>query len=112
MRNGACVPAFAFALGTLILCGTVTGLITSVALTVLLPNELRGLCIGAFIAIAGLVGFGITPTLVAWVSSLMGGEQALAPALALVGSLVSVLAFAAFLLAMWRAPLGATDEAI
>ena len=48
------------------LCGTVTGLVTSVALTVLLPNELRGLCIGAFIAIAGLIGFGVAPSLVAW----------------------------------------------
>ena len=105
------VPSFAVALGTLMLCGTVTGLITSVALTTLLPNELRGLCIGAFIAIAGLVGFGITPTLVAGVSSLLGGESFIGIALAIVGTSVSVLAFLAFLVAMYRAPRTATDEA-
>src|SRR6185436_9635085 len=57
------IAGFAAMIGLLILCGTVTGLITSVALTVLLPNELRGLAIGAFIAFAGLIGFGIAPSL-------------------------------------------------
>ena len=65
--------------------GTITGLITSVALTVLLPNELRGLSIGAFIAIAGLIGFGIAPSLVTMVSTLLGGEAMLREALAIVG---------------------------
>ena len=65
-------------LGVLMLCRHVTGLVTSVALTVLLPNELRGLSIGAFIAVAGLIGFGIAPSLVALVSKLLGGEQHLA----------------------------------
>jgi hypothetical protein len=46
------------------MCGAVTGLVVSVALTVLMPNELRGLCIGAFIAIAGLIGFGLAPWVV------------------------------------------------
>jgi hypothetical protein len=58
------IPVFTVAFGTLILAGTVTGLITSVAITVILPNELRGLCLGAFIALAGLVGFGFAPPLV------------------------------------------------
>lgn len=106
------VTSFAIALGVLMLGGTVTGLVMSVALTVLLPNELRGLCIGAFIAIAGLIGFGIAPTLVAAVSDLMGGEQHLAPALALVGIVVSTLAVGAFWLAMRRAPQDVTQEPI
>lgn len=96
------VTGFALALGVLTLGGTVTGLVVSVALTVLLPNELRGLCIGAFIAIAGLIGFGVAPTLVAFVSDLMGGEKHLAPALALVGVTVSALSVFAFYLAMLR----------
>jgi MFS family permease len=89
---------FASLLGVLVLCGTITGLVTSVALTVLLPNELRGLAIGAFIAFAGLIGFGIAPSLVTAVSALLGGESHLAAALAIVGiavSLVSVWGFAA-----------------
>lgn len=98
------VTGFGLALGVLTLGGTVTGLVVSVALTVLLPNELRGLCIGAFIAIAGLIGFGIAPTLVAFVSDLMGGEEHLAPALALVGTAVSMVSVGAFYLAMRRAP--------
>lgn len=98
------VISFAVALGVLSLCGAVTGLVVSVALTVLLPNELRGLCIGAFIAIAGLIGFGLAPWIVTRVSALMGGETMLAEALALVGVTVSAFSFFAFLLAMRRAP--------
>lgn len=98
------VISFAIALGVMALCGAVTGLVVSVALTVLLPNELRGLCIGAFIAIAGLIGFGLAPWIVTRVSALMGGEHMLAEALALVGVSVSAVSFFAFILAMRRAP--------
>ena len=102
------VTGFAVMIFLLILAGTVTGLVTSVALTVMLPNELRGLSIGAFIAIAGLIGFGIAPTLVTGVSSVMGGESHLAPALAIVGVLVSIVSVLGFALAMKRAPLAPT----
>ncbi|HEX2624591.1 MAG TPA: MFS transporter [Sphingomicrobium sp.] len=105
------VPAFAVLIGVLILAGTVTGLVTSVALTVMLPNELRGLSIGLFIAIAGLVGFGIAPMLVTVVSTILGGEQHIAPALAIVGTIVSFVAVIAFWLAMRRAPAAVAEEA-
>ncbi len=98
------VVSFAVMLGLLSLCGAVTGLVVSVALTVFIPNELRGLCIGAFIAVAGLIGFGLAPWLVTRTSALMGGEAMLAEALALVGGIVSAVSFFAFLLAMRRAP--------
>ena len=98
------VAGVAIALGTMSGCGAVTGLVVSVALTVYIPNELRGLCIGAFIAVAGLIGFGLAPWIVTQVSALMGGETMLAEALALVGVVVSALSFAAFWLAMRRAP--------
>lgn len=104
------VTSFAALIFMLILAGTVTGLITSVALTVLLPNELRGLSIGAFIAIAGLIGFGIAPTLVTGVSGLLGGEQHLATALAIVGVAVGMVSVAGFWLAMKRAPLAPTCQ--
>lgn len=102
------VPLFAVALGTLILCGSVTGVVTSVALTVLIPNELRGLCIGAFIAIAGLIGFGVAPILVAAASGLFGGERHLDQGLAAVGIVTSAMSFLAFGVAMRRAPRSAT----
>ena len=97
-------------LGLLILAGTVTGLVTSVALTVLLPNEIRGLSIGAFISVAGLIGFGIAPPLVAIVSKPLGGESALGLAQGLVGVLVSLMSVWGFWLAMRRAPDEATSR--
>jgi len=106
------VTWFAVAFGLLSLCGAITGLITSVALTVLIPNEVRGLCIGAFIAFAGLIGFGVAPSLVTAISSLLGGEGHLGPALAIVGVATGALSVVGFLLAMRRAPLTAVDEPI
>lgn len=106
------VTGFAIAFGVLSLCGTITGLVTSVALTVLIPNELRGLCIGAFIAFAGIVGFGMAPTLVAAVSDLLGGEARIGQALAIVGSVVSIASVGAFALAARRAPASATAQPI
>ena len=105
------IPVFALALGTLMLAGTITGLITSVAITVMLPNELRGLCLGAFIAFAGLVGYGIAPPLVGWVSLLLGGEQHLAAGLTIVGVATSIAALCAFFVAMRRAPITPTVRA-
>lgn len=109
---GPTVTWFAIAFGALSLCGAITGLVTSVALTVLIPNELRGLCIGAFIAFAGLIGFGIAPSLVTAISSLLGGESHLGPALAIVGTATGALSVIGFFLAMRRAPLRAIDEPI
>ena len=98
------VGSFAVAFFILTLAGNVTAMVASVALTVWLPNELRGLAIGAFIAVAGLIGFGIAPSLVTLVSGLMGGESHLAPALATVGVGVSIVSVIGFWLAMKGAP--------
>ncbi len=98
------VGSFAIAFMLLQLAGNVTAMVASVALTVWLPNELRGLAIGAFIAIAGLIGFGVAPSLVTVVSGFLGGEGHLAPALAIVGVAVSIISVLGFWLAMKRAP--------
>lgn len=100
----ASVGGFAFAIGALMLAGNITGIVVSVALTVWLPNELRGLCIGGFIAIAGLIGFGLAPSLVTMVSHLLGGETHLAASLAIVGVVVSIVSVFGFTLAMRNAP--------
>ena len=102
------VPSFAFAIGALMLAGSVTAMVASVALTVWLPNELRGLGIGAFIAVAGLIGFGLAPSLVTVVSGLLGGESHLNVALAIVGVAVSLISVFGFWLAMRNAPHSAT----
>ena len=106
------VPTFAIAIGALMLAGNVTGMGASVALTVWLPNELRGLGIGAFIAVAGLIGFGIAPSLVTLVSQLLGGEAHLAVALAIVGVAVSIVSMLGFWLAIRNAPVSATEEPV
>ena len=104
------VGSFAILFFMLSLIGNVTGMVASVALTVWLPNELRGLAIGAFIAVAGLIGFGIAPSLVTLVSGWLGGEGHLAPALAIVGVAVSIVSVLGFWLAMKRAPISPTCQ--
>lgn len=98
------ITIFAWALFVLLLGGTVTGLVTATALAVLLPNEVRGLAVGSFIAIGGLIAFGLAPTLVALVSSLMGGEDQLSSALSAVGLVVSAVGCLGFLLAAKASP--------
>ena len=100
----------AVAIGALMLAGSVTAMVASVALTVWLPNELRGLGIGAFIAIAGLIGFGLAPSLVTIVSGWFGGEGHLNTALATVGVGVSLMSVVGFWLAMKRAPISTTCQ--
>lgn len=99
--------------GVLILSGTVTGLITAIAITVLLPNELRGLCIGAFLTLAGLIGFGIAPPLIGAISDAMGeGGKHLGTATAWVSVIVGLVSCIAFRIAMRRAPASATSEPV
>jgi MFS family permease len=98
------VPTFAVTLFVLLFGGTITGLVTATALAVLLPNELRGLSIGVFLAVGGLIAFGVAPTLVTGVSALLGGEAFLDQALAMVGLAVSLLGCGGFIVARKHAP--------
>jgi MFS family permease len=97
---------FGVALSVLLTGGTITGLITATAITVTVPNDMRGLCIGLFLAVSGLVAFGVSPTLVTAVSTSLGGEAHLGTALAAVGLLVSILACWSFIVAQRRTPIG------
>lgn len=105
------VPTFALMLGIFLFCGTAAGLIVSVTIAVLLPNELRGFCIGLFVALAGVLGFGVAPPLITLVSSLLGGESHLGTALAIVGVVTTAIAALAFPLAMRHAPKDSTSKA-
>ncbi|RVQ69713.1 MFS transporter [Croceicoccus ponticola] len=98
------VPTFALALFVLLFGGTITGLVTATALAVILPNELRGLSVGVFLAVGGLVAFGIAPTLVTVVSAWLGGEAMLDRAMAIVGLIVSLIGCAGFVIAWRNAP--------
>jgi MFS family permease len=101
------VGGFATVLAVFLLCGAVTGLVTATTIAIHVPNELRGLCLGAFVVVSSVIGLGIAPTLVTVASSLLGGEAHLARALAGTGMLVSTVSAVAFLVAAARLPRGA-----
>ncbi|RZJ46075.1 MAG: MFS transporter [Brevundimonas sp.] len=98
------VPGFAVLLTVLLLAGTATGLITATAIAVLVPNQFRALCLGSFVVVGSFIGFGVAPSLVTIISERVGGEGALAPALAGVGLTSSLLSLIAFALAAKAAP--------
>lgn len=97
------------ALCVLLLTGAAAGLITATVIAVKVPNEVRGVCLGAFIVAGALIGLGVAPTVVSYGSLLLGGEQHLSQALAIVGFAINVISFVAFVIAMLRVPRSATE---
>lgn len=95
---------FGVAFTALMVCGTISGLITATAIAVLVPNEERGLCLGAFMILGALIGIGLAPTVVTLASDAMGGEGQLALALTIVSVVIGFLSLAGFWLAMRNAP--------
>jgi MFS family permease len=94
------VPGFALLLALLMLCGNVTGLVTATAIAVLVPNEIRGVCLGAFMVVGAVIGFGVAPTMTTLISDLLGGEAHLREALAIVMAVTSLIAAIGFARAM------------
>ena len=101
------VPAFGVVLFLLLGAGSITGLITATAIAVLMPNEERGVCLGAFMILGALIGLGLSPVLVTLGSQALGGEAYLAQALAVVGVAAGLISLTGFILAMRNAPLRA-----
>jgi len=80
-------------------------LIVSVLLTIVIPNEMRGLCLALSSAASILFGFVLAPSLVSLLSSALGGVTMLGRAIALVciaTSLCGALIFALGLRVMAR----------
>ena len=98
------VPAFAVMLLILLLVGTIGGTVTATTIAVLIPNEERGLCLGAFMILGSIVGLGLSPIIVTMFSQAFGGEGHLGLGLALTGVATGVLSFLGFLTAMITAP--------
>lgn len=94
---------FAWLLLLLLTCGAITGLVTAAAIAVLVPNEIRGVCLGAFIVIGAIIGFGVAPTMVTLVGGAIGGADALRYGLALCGAFTSVAATLGFAMALIKA---------
>lgn len=91
---------FYWAIALFLICGTATGLITAAALAVLVPNDYRGVCLGAFIVVGAVVGFGIAPTLVTLISDVLGGESHIRTALCATSILTSFASAVGFALAL------------
>lgn len=88
---------FAIMLALLLLCGTVTGLVTATALALLIPNEIRGICLGAFMVVGSVIGLGLAPIMATGIASLLGGEAYLRFGLTgttVVTSLIAAFGFA------------------
>lgn len=95
---------FAWMLFLLLTCGAITGLTTAAAISVLVPNEIRGVCLGAFVVIGAIIGFGVALTLVTVLSDAIGGNQALRYGLTATSAVTSALAAIGFISAMRSSP--------
>jgi MFS family permease len=104
------VTGLAIVLFLLLVAGAVTGLITATAIAVLVPNEERGVTLGAFMILGSLVGLGLSPILVTLGSRALGGESHLALSLALVGVITGAVSLAGFVIAMMNAPSAPADH--
>jgi MFS family permease len=94
------VAGFAALLTLLLLCGAATGLVTATAVAVLIPNEIRGLCLGLFVVGGAVIGLAVAPTLVSVVSTAIGGQRGLPWGLAITGVATGVAALTGFVRAM------------
>ena len=83
----------------LLLSGTVINLVGSTAITVLIPNEERGLCMAAFGMINAVIGLSLAPTIVTLGSSAMGCEHHLAMSLAITGAVTGVVSLLGYIIA-------------
>lgn len=92
--------SFSVAFAAFVTGGAVCGLVTATAIAVMVPNEVRGLCLSLFIVIGAMIGFGLAPTLVTVVSQALGGEQFIGPSLAWTGFVTSAIGAIGFALAL------------
>jgi len=86
------ITTFSIAFALFVTGGAVCGLTTATALAVMVPNEIRGLCLSLFIVVGAVIGFGLAPTMVTLVSQWLGGEQFVGVALAWTGVVTSTRA--------------------
>ena len=94
------VWGFATLLGLLILFGASAGIIGTAAITVAIPNELRGISLSLVAMIGILVGLGVAPTLVTFMAQVAGYGADIRVPLTVVGLTASVISVTAYLVAM------------
>ncbi|MBB3222681.1 MFS transporter [Pseudoduganella umbonata] len=92
--------AFAALFALLLTAGAITGIASTAAVAVLVPNELRGMSISLINAVALLMSYGVAPSVVSVSAGLFGTPDDIAVPLAVVGVVTSICGTLAFLLAM------------
>jgi MFS family permease len=90
------VALFGFLFALIVFAGAAVGVIASAAISVLFPNELRGLCVTLVTAVGTLVSFGVAPSLVTALATGSGSGDDIRIPLAVVGVAASVLGTLAF----------------
>lgn len=94
---------FAVAMGVLLTSGACVNIAATAAIMVVLPNQLRGICMSLVVAVIGMSAFGIAPLLVSLSAQFFAAGANLALPLSGVGVITSILATLAFLGAMRNA---------
>lgn len=80
------VTTLAILLTFVLLFGAVIATVGVVAITLNIPNEIRGLAIGANVLATGMFGAALAPTLIGFVSNALGGDTNLGAAIAAVSA--------------------------
>ena len=94
------VPLFAALFFLLLMSGACASIASTAAIAVLVPNELRGVCISIFSSVALLASYGVAPTLVTLAAQAMGLGTDIGLPLSIVGVAASVIGAVAFAVAM------------
>jgi MFS family permease len=94
------VTWFAVLLAVLLASGACVNIAATSAIMVIVPNQLRGVCMSLVVAVIGMSAFGIAPLLVSLSAQAFAGGADLAVPLSWVGVVTSILATFAFLRAM------------
>lgn len=105
------IPLFAGMLAANLMMGAVTATIGVIAITLNIPNEIRGLALGTNVFTSAIFGVATAPAAIALLSQALGGEAMLGQAIAGVSFPSSLLAAAFFLLAMRGARRSGIDGA-
>lgn len=80
-----------------IMIGTAISTVSLTLTIIVIPNELRGLCVALY-TVTGAIGMGVAPLAVSLLSSELGGPAMIGKALTVVGAITAVLAAGAFAL--------------
>ncbi len=98
------VGGFAWVLFALLLGGTIVNLVNSAAIAVLIPNEERATSLAALKMASTVVTFLIMPPLIAWMTTVITGPNALGQALTWLGVGTGVVSLIGYWMAMVNAP--------